>query len=108
MGSGTPSDPYILASGSSREHYYSQATKDPDKLQTGGDHYKKMAIQPTEYIISNNLTFAEGNVIKYVSRHKVKGKSEDIRKAIHYLQLILKHEYGMAFAAEEHPRGTTE
>lgn len=67
---------------------------DPDLVQVGGDHYKKMAIQPTEYIIGNGLGFAEGNVIKYVTRHKSKGKADDVRKAIHYLQLILKHEYG--------------
>lgn len=94
MASYTPLDQFILVPGSRKPYEVVAIKTDPDKLQTGGDHYKKMAIQPTEYIISNNLTFAEGNVIKYVSRHKVKGKSEDIRKAIHYLQLILKHEYG--------------
>ncbi len=66
----------------------------PDSVQVGGDHYKKMAIQPTEYCVANGLNFAEGNVVKYVTRHRVKGKAEDIRKAIHYLQLLLKHEYG--------------
>lgn len=68
---------------------------DPDAKQIGGDHYKKMAIQPTEYIISNNLTFPEGCVIKYISRHKAKGGADDIRKAIHFCQLLLKHEYGV-------------
>lgn len=67
---------------------------DPDVTQVGGDHYKKMAIQPTEYIISNNLTFPEGCVIKYISRHKVKGGADDVRKAIHFCQLLLKHVYG--------------
>lgn len=67
---------------------------DPDKQQVGGNHYKKMKIQPTEYIIANGLNFAEGNVIKYITRHKDKGGVEDIKKAIHYCQLILKHAYG--------------
>lgn len=69
---------------------------DPDAVQVGGDHYKKMAIQPTEYCVANNLTFAEGNVVKYVTRHKSKGGADDIRKAIHYLHLLLKHEYGVS------------
>lgn len=66
----------------------------PLEVQAGGDHYKKMAIQPVEYITKNNLTFTEGLVIKYVSRHRVKNGAEDIKKAIHTLQLILQLEYG--------------
>ena len=62
--------------------------------QEGGTHYKNMAIQPVEYIHSNNIGYLEGNVIKYVSRHKSKNGAEDIKKAIHYLQLILELEYG--------------
>jgi S1-C subfamily serine protease len=38
--------------------------------QVGGDHYTKMAIQPIEYIFANDLGFAEGNIIKYVSRYR--------------------------------------
>lgn len=66
----------------------------PLAQQAGGDHYKKMAIQPVEYITKNNLSFMEGLVIKYVSRHRVKNGPEDIKKAIHTLQLILQLEYG--------------
>lgn len=62
--------------------------------QIGGTHYKNLSIQPTEYVIKNKLNFCEGNVIKYVTRHRTKGGAEDIRKAIHYLELILQHEYG--------------
>ena len=62
--------------------------------QEGGTHYKNMVIQPVEYIHSNNIGYLEGNVIKYVSRHKSKNGAEDIKKAIHYLQLILELEYG--------------
>jgi len=48
--------------------------------QIGGNHYQDLVIQPTDYIIKNNIPFAEGNVIKYVSRHKQKGKEQDIKK----------------------------
>ena len=41
----------------------------------------------------NNLPFAEGNAIKYICRHKLKGKKEDILKAIHYLEMILERDY---------------
>lgn len=61
--------------------------------QEGGNHYKVMKIQPIEYAYANNLGMLEGNVIKYVSRHKLKDKAKDIRKAIHSLELILQLEY---------------
>lgn len=63
--------------------------------QIGGDHYKNLAIQPGEYITKNNLNWYEGNVIKYVTRHRYKNGREDIEKAIHYLQLLLEQEYGV-------------
>lgn len=65
------------------------------KNQIGGNHYQDLVIQPTEYIIKNNIPFAEGNVIKYVSRHKQKGKEQDIKKAIHYLSMILETTYNI-------------
>lgn len=61
--------------------------------QVGGEHYK-MPIQPAEFIHKNQIPYLEGNVIKYIARHRAKGKAEDIRKAIHYCQLILEMEYG--------------
>ena len=62
--------------------------------EVGGVHYEKMKIQPVEYIHSNGLDFFEGNVIKYISRHKNKNKDEDIKKAIHYCVMILAFDYG--------------
>ena len=61
--------------------------------QITGDHYKKFIIQQAEFININNLPYAEGNVIKYVCRHKYKGKKEDIEKAIHYLEMIIERDY---------------
>lgn len=61
--------------------------------QIGGSHYKDYAIQPTEFIHRNNIPFIEGNVIKYVCRHKRKNGRQDIEKAIHYLKLLLEFEY---------------
>lgn len=63
-------------------------------IQEGGSHYKSMAIQPVEFITKNSIPYLEGNVIKYVSRHQNKNGIEDIKKAIHYLQLIAELKYG--------------
>jgi len=63
--------------------------------QVGGDHYKKLQIQPVEYIYANELDFLEGNVVKYITRHRTKGEgAKDIQKVIHYAQMILELRYG--------------
>jgi hypothetical protein len=68
--------------------------------QVGGNHYTKMAIQPMEYSMLNNLGAAEHTVIKYVSRWKSKGGVEDLRKAAHTLQLLIE------FAEKAQPTAT--
>ena len=65
----------------------------PKKKQIGGDHYKKMAIQPSDYIVKNNLGWYEGNNVKYITRHSVKGGKQDVEKVIHYAQLLIKEKY---------------
>ena len=64
----------------------------PLKKQEGGSHYKNMAIQPIEYIHANCLGFAEGSVIKYVSRYKSKNGIEDLKKARHFIDLLIEFE----------------
>tara|TARA_B110001450_G_C17456590_1_gene414333 strand:+ start:315 stop:527 length:213 start_codon:yes stop_codon:yes gene_type:complete len=61
-------------------------------IQIAGTHYKQLAIQPIEYILANNLGYVEGNIVKYVSRWRNKGKIEDLRKAKHYLQILIEEE----------------
>ena len=61
--------------------------------QIGGKHYRNMKIQPAHFINENKLLFAEGNAIKYICRHAAKGKEEDVKKAIHYLEMILERDY---------------
>jgi hypothetical protein len=60
--------------------------------QVSGDHYKKMAIQPIEYIHKNSIGFIEGAVIKYVSRWKDKNGVEDLKKARHMLDILIEME----------------
>ena len=70
-------------------------TYDSLEKQVGGKHYRGMKIQPAEFINENKLLFAEGNAIKYICRHTFKGKAEDIKKAIHYLEMILERDYNV-------------
>lgn len=58
--------------------------------QVGGDHYKKLKIQPVEYIYANNIGYMEGNIIKYVTRWRDKNGVADLLKARHYIDLLLE------------------
>ena len=68
------------------------AGKTPLATQVGGGHYKKMKIQPVEYVHANGIGYFEGNVIKYVSRWREKGGVADLEKAKHYIDLLLELE----------------
>lgn len=65
-------------------------TKDPalDK-QIGGDHYRKLKIQPFEFIIQNEIPFLEGCVIKRMCRWRAKGGVQDLLKAKHEIDLLI-------------------
>jgi hypothetical protein len=60
--------------------------------QIGGSHYKSLKIQPLEYALQNNLGVCEHAVVKYVSRWKTKGGIEDLRKARHYIDILIERE----------------
>lgn len=60
--------------------------------QVDGGHYKDLKIQPIEYIHANQIPFAEGSVIKYVSRWRNKGGIKDLEKAKHFLELLIELE----------------
>ena len=61
--------------------------------QVGGGHYKQFKIQPFEFITKNNLSFAQGNVIKYICRYKDKNGLEDLKKVKHYVDMLIELEY---------------
>ena len=61
--------------------------------QIGGSHYQNFKIQPSKFVVENELLFPEGCAIKYICRHRLKGKREDILKAIHFLEMILERDY---------------
>ena len=62
----------------------------PQDKQIGGSHYKNFYIQPYEFISKNNLTFFQGNVVKYVCRYLNKNVVEDLEKIKHYCDLEIK------------------
>ncbi len=62
------------------------------ETQVAGSHYKDKAIQPVQYIHANRIGFFEGNVIKYVTRWRDKGGIADLRKAQHYIELLIELE----------------
>lgn len=61
-------------------------------VQEGGDHYKRMKIQPVEFIIANEIGFCEGNIIKYVSRWKNKNGVQDLKKARHFIDILIEQQ----------------
>tara|TARA_B100000029_G_scaffold246824_1_gene243761 strand:+ start:3384 stop:3632 length:249 start_codon:yes stop_codon:yes gene_type:complete len=78
------------------KHMFKGVTYHSLNKQVDGNHYKSFKIEPAEFINENKLPFAEGNAIKYICRHSVKGKQKDIEKAIHYLEMIMERDYGDA------------
>lgn len=60
--------------------------------QVGGGHYKDMAIQPAEFIHKNGIEFLPGCVIKRMCRWRKKDGFQDLRKAIHEIELMIELE----------------
>ena len=75
-------------SGPEEEEAFKQL--EANSLQVGGSHYRDKAIQPWDYIASNNIGYLEGNIVKYVSRWQAKGGLEDLKKAQHYLTKLIE------------------
>ena len=55
-------------------------------------HYNKGKIEVIEAIEDWGLNFSEGNVVKYVARHRFKGEPlEDLKKARWYLERLISN-----------------
>lgn len=64
----------------------------PLATQIGGDHYRKLKIQPVEYIHANSIPFIEGCIIKYATRWRDKGGVRDLEKIKHFVDLLIELE----------------
>lgn len=60
--------------------------------QVGGSHYKNFKIQPVEFIHKNGIGFVEGCCIKYLCRWKQKNGVEDLKKAKHFIEMLIEME----------------
>ena len=58
-----------------------------------GSHYQKYKIQPSKFVVENELLYPEGCAIKYIIRHRDKGKKQDLLKAIHFIEMIMERDY---------------
>ena len=62
-----------------------------NETQIGGDHYRTDSeIQVWDFIDQYDIPYLEGNVLKYVIRHRNKNGVKDLKKAKHYLQKIME------------------
>lgn len=92
----TSAGKYILHDNLQKGKPMTETTKQPESKdamdkQVGGSHYQ-LPIQPIEYILANGLGYCEANVVKYVSRWRNKGGIQDLKKAIHYLEMLIEQE----------------
>ena len=78
----------------------------PYDKQIAGSHYQGFKIQPSKFVIENNMLFPEGCVIKYICRHPHKGKKEDLLKAIHFIEMIIERDYCLLYTSPS-PRDRT-
>ena len=60
--------------------------------QVGGEHYKKLKIQPMEYSMANGLDACQHTIIKYVTRFRDKGGIADLEKAKHCIEMLIEFE----------------
>ena len=78
--------------------WYADEKPAPSALerQVDGDHYKKFGNYQPYAVLSKWLTddelrgYAKGAAIAYLARERSKGELQDIKKAIHTLQLYLE------------------
>ena len=86
----------------------SAAQENARAIQVGGDHYSKLAIQPIDFIEANGLSYSVGNIIKYCVRYQHKNGVQDLRKARHYLDMLIERECaGYSPAAHQEARCKT-
>ena len=80
----------LLVYGASTQHKC--PGQEPLGIQIGGQHYKGLAIQPVEYCHKNKLGFCESSAIKYLTRWREKGGIEDLKKAAHFIEMLIEME----------------
>ena len=76
----------------SKKYSFIEAYNKPVKEITDPVHYH-FEIEPFDYIHDNDMGFAEGNVIKYITRWRYKENGiEDLYKAKQYIDMLIAKE----------------
>lgn len=75
-----------------KQTYLSGDQASPSSKQEGGSHYTKLPIQPFEYSMKNGLDPMQHTAIKYITRFRDKNGIEDLRKAIHTIEMLIEWE----------------
>lgn len=73
----------------------SPITNQPSLRQVGGDHYKKLAVQPWDVVdtwpIDQQIGYYRGGALKYLMRMGGKDDSiQEIAKGLHYLEKLIE------------------
>ena len=68
----------------------------PREMQVGGTHYASKSVQPWAALeswlgASGYEAYLRGNVVKYLARYPEKNGVEDVKKARHYLDELIRH-----------------
>ena len=58
--------------------------------QVGGAHYKAHRYETWDVILDWNLGYLDGNAVKYLSRWRLKGGLQDLKKARHYIDKLIE------------------
>lgn len=75
-----------------REDLVTNAPPKASETQIAGNHYSKLKIQPMRYALENELNYGQANAVKYITRYKDKNGIEDLKKAIHCIELLIEFE----------------
>ena len=63
--------------------------KKPDNINP--KHYKQGKIEVIDFILDQKMNYLEGNIIKYISRYKLKNGIEDLKKSQWYLEKLIEN-----------------
>ena len=74
-----------------KKYSFTESYNKPMKEITDPVHYN-FTIEPFDYIHDNDMGFAEGNVVKYITRWKYKDGLKDLYKAKKYIEMLIEKE----------------
>jgi hypothetical protein len=77
-----------------RQRQYSEdaSPSHANERQVAGDHYAGVPVQHWDIVVMHDLDYFQGQIIKYVMRHKKKNGIQDLEKAAHFLEKYIEVE----------------